>query len=475
MKDRIQQNLLHLFINWADEKAQQINPLPLSGSSRQYYRITSENTTAIGVYNNDSKENRAFLSFSRDFKKAGLPVPEIHAENNSENIYLVEDLGDTTLYSYLTKNRTGNALTPKLIDIYKNVISYLPKFQFANSPKPDFSVCYPRVAFDRQSILWDLNYFKYYFLKLADIPFDEQELENDFNSFIEFLLTSDYEYFMYRDFQSRNIMLVNDQPYFIDYQGGRKGALQYDLASLLYDGKADLPNSVRDELLVYYIAELKNYIDFDETRFIEHFYGFVLIRIMQAMGAYGYRGFFQGKTHFLLSIPYALRNIENMLQRIKLPVKIPVLLQMLDRITKNEGLQKIGQKPDRLTIDVCSFSYRKGLPADYSGNGGGFIFDCRALHNPGRYEPYKKLTGRDKAVIDFLEEKSKVKKFLSRIFELIDNSVESYIERKYTNLMIAFGCTGGQHRSVYSAEHLAKHLEEKYPQISVNLVHRELS
>jgi hypothetical protein len=321
--------------------------------------------------------------------------------------------------------------------------------------------------------MWDLNYFKYYFLKLSKIPFDEQKLEDDFEKFTRFLLSTDRDYFLYRDFQSRNVMLVDGIPYFIDYQGGRKGALQYDIASLLYDAKADIPQEVRDHLLETYMSTLNSMIDFDRQSFLEFYYGYVFIRIMQALGAYGFRGFYERKSHFLKSVPYAIRNLEILLHNVKLPVEIPALTDAWSRLIRSTYLRQLGDADLGLIVRIQSFSYKRGIPWDEKGHGGGFVFDCRALPNPGRYPEYVNSTGSDKDVIDFLKKEEDVSHFLTHVFEIIDQAVLSYQKRNFTDLMIAFGCTGGQHRSVYCSNQLSKYIKEKH-NIDVEVRHREL-
>ncbi|MFH1319301.1 MAG: RNase adapter RapZ [Bacteroidota bacterium] len=469
------QDLIKIFENRTGEKVVNISPLPQSGSYRKYYRITGKNKKAIGVFNDDKKENIAFLSFTKHFLEQGLSVPEIYAEDPENNIYLIQDLGDITLFSYIVENRKQAQFTDELIDIYKRVIEELIKFQVPAGEKIDYSVCYPRASFDQQSMLWDMSYFKYYFLKLAQIPFDEQNLEDDFHCFSDYLLQADRNYFLYRDFQSRNVMLYNNMPYFIDYQGGRKGALQYDLASLLFDAKADIPQEVRTELLEHYINSINNITSINRTEFIEFFYGYVIIRIMQALGAYGFRGFYEKKEHFLKSIPYAIKNIEWILDSVSLPIELPTLMGVLKQITISDRLKKfdVGKYTESaFKISINSFSYRTGIPEDKSGNGGGFVFDCRANDNPGRYEQYQHLTGKDTEVIEFFSNNDEIGEFLNNIYLLVDQSVEKYKERNFTDLMVNFGCTGGQHRSVYCAEMLAWHLKGKY-NIDIVLRHTE--
>ncbi|MCF6356280.1 MAG: phosphotransferase [Draconibacterium sp.] len=464
--------IIELFENHFNEKVETFEMLPPSGSYRQYCRMQNNNRSVIGAVNTDVKENTAFLSFSNHFKTNGLPVPDVFAVSSDLKKYLQEDLGDTTLFRFLSTTREKEGFSENIVSEYKKVLKVLPKIQVIAGKDIDYSVCYPRAAFDKQSMMWDLNYFKYYFLKLAKIHFDEQALEDDFQLFSNFLLSANSGFFLYRDFQSRNVMLKDGDVYFIDYQGGRQGALQYDLASLLYDGKADIPQSVRTQLFNFYLNELKKYMTVDEEKFTVFFKGFVLIRIMQAMGAYGFRGFYEKKEHFLKSIPYALKNLEFILKDIKLPVKMPELLSVFQQLINSDVLKEIGQVKSNLTVTVTSFSYKKGIPDDPSGNGGGHVFDCRAINNPGRYAEYKELTGKDLAVQEFLEQKSEIGLFLNSVKALVNQSVKNYLERDFSHLSVSFGCTGGQHRSVYSAEKIAKHLENNFP-VNVVLVHRE--
>jgi hypothetical protein len=322
----------------------------------------------------------------------------------------------------------------------------------------NYKVCYPRSSFDRQSIAWDLNYFKYYFLRLAGVPFNEQALELDFSRLTKLLLAAPHDYFLYRDFQSRNVMLRDGNPWFLDYQGGRKGALHYDIASLLYDGKADLPPALRQQLLEHYLDSLAGYIDLDRDAFMEHYYAYVYVRILQALGAYGFRGFYERKAHFLQSVPYALKNLRWLAHNVRLPVALPSLLDALQAMQASEKLRSLSAPAPGLTVRVFSFSFHNGIPADESGNGGGFVFDGRSLPNPGREEKYRQLTGKDEPVIEYLDHQPGVHEFLDHAFSLVDSSVANYRQRGFSNLIVSFGCTGGQHRSVYLAEHLAEHL-----------------
>jgi aminoglycoside/choline kinase family phosphotransferase len=439
-----------------------VAPLKGDGSSRRLWRLAAGPKTAIGVSNSDRQENTAFLEFSKHFRGAGLPVPEIYSEQLDRGFYLEEDLGDVTLFDFLSKRRGPGGVDPGVREVYKKVVSELPKFQLVAGRTLDYRFCYPRASFDRQSMMWDLNYFKYYFLRLAQIPFDEQALEDDFKKFADYLLGADRDYFLYRDFQSRNVMVRDGAPWFIDYQGGRRGALQYDVASLLYDAKADLPAEFREQLLGTYLDAASSYGTIDRKRFLDFYPGYVYIRIMQALGAYGLRGFYERKSHFLQSIPYAIRNIEQLQRTTELPVKLPALEEVFRRLVASSKLRQFGGVDLKLTVRVHSFSYKEGMPADDRGHGGGYVFDCRALPNPGRHEKYAKLTGRDVPVIEFLQKEPAVGEFLGHVFALIDQTVENYSKRNFTSLLVGFGCTGGQHRSVYCAERLAAHIRDKF-------------
>jgi len=465
-----------LFDRWCGENVISINKMPVSGSPREYYRIKGSESTVIGAINLDREENVAFIEFSRHFHSLGLAVPEIYLVDLDRHAYLQEDLGDITLFDYLFKVRDNGNFPAELKELYKLVLTELQKFQITGSKNLDYSFCYPRSSFDRQSMQWDLSYFKYYFLKLAGVPFNEQMLEDDYNTLIEYLLAQDSEYFLYRDFQSRNVMLRDGKPCFIDYQGGRKGALQYDVASLLYDSKADIPPLIREELLEYYIQSLDQYPSVDKEGFRESYYAFVLIRIMQAMGAYGFRGFYEKKTHFLQSIPYALNQLKWILDNVNLSIEIPSLVKVFENLLKAPRLKRFREKEGRkstLTVHINSFSYKHGIPDDPSGHGGGYVFDSRVITNPGKQEQYRRLTGKDKPVIDFLNQQSDVNEFLSNAFSMVDMSVDKYEERNFSHLMVSFGCTGGQHRSVYCAERLAEHLRESQS-VQITLWHREL-
>ncbi|MCC5927970.1 MAG: phosphotransferase [Cyclobacteriaceae bacterium] len=476
-KDQFLLKISDMFEKWSGSSVQHMHKLPQSGSYREYYRISGPQSSAMGVINEDVKENIAFINFSKHFKSQGIAVPEIYYVSDDKVCYLIEDLGDLTLFAFIQQQRKDAEMPEEVINLYKKIVQILPRLQIIAGKGLNYDDCYPRAAFDKQSMMWDLNYFKYYFLKLAKISFDEQLLEDDFQTFSNFLLGEKSDYFLYRDFQSRNIMIKNGELYFIDYQGGRKGALQYDLASLLNDSKANIPEKMKEEMLEHYLDALEKLQPVDRKSFRQYYKGFVLIRLMQAMGAYGFRGFYERKTHFLQSIPFAMKQLLYLLDDLDLPVKVPHLIAVLNQLIDSPELKRYGkvfknQVP--LTVTIHSFSYKIGLPRDESGNGGGFIFDCRCLHNPGRYEAYKILTGKDPEVVEFLKKEKEVETFLQNAFQMVDQSVERYLERRFLHLQVNFGCTGGQHRSVFCAEKLKEHLQQRFQQqLIIRIIHRE--
>ncbi|HKM47761.1 MAG TPA: RNase adapter RapZ [Terriglobales bacterium] len=468
--------LKRLFERHFQTAVERVQPLQeqLGGSGRKIVRLSSEKLSAIGILYDVREENVAFLEFSRHFRQHGLPVPEIYAEDLNQGAYLEEDLGDTTLFEFLSEHRDGATIAPEAVAAYRKVVAVLPRFQVEAGRDLNYKVCYPRASFDRQSIAWDLNYFKYYFLRLAGISFSEQALEHDFSRLTKFLLSASRDYFLYRDFQSRNVMLCDAGPFFLDYQGGRKGALQYDIASLLYDAKADLPPDLRQQLLDHYLDSLASFLDLDRSEFMQYYYAYVYVRIMQALGAYGFRGFYERKVHFLQSVPYALRNLRWLLHNAELAIALPTLMEAFKTMVASDKLQGLtsASQPEKLTVRVISFSFHRGLPQDDTGNGGGFVFDGRSLPNPGREERFKTLTGKDAPVIEYLNQQESVHQFLASAKSLVDASVSDYQRRGFKHLMVSFGCTGGQHRSVYLAEQLAKHLRDR-DEVQVVVRHRE--
>lgn len=464
----ITDELQKLYQAYTGSLAKEIIELPSSGSNRRYFRMIGEKNV-IGACGTSISENRAFIYIDSYFKKFELPVPQVYNSSESKIYYLQEDLGDTLLFNAIEKGRKTSVFSEEEKVLLHKTIKLLPSFQFSGMQGMDFSYCYPQPEFNKRSILWDLNYFKYCFLKATGLDFQEDRLEDDFQKMSEILLTSSSNTFMYRDFQSRNVMIKDGEPYFIDFQGGRKGPFYYDIASFLWQAKAKFPDSLRHELLQEYITALKKYITINEEDFYNQLYHFVLFRTLQVLGAYGFRGYFEKKPHFIQSVPYAIENLRELLKEGY--AEYPYLCTVLRKLT--EMKQFTDQlKKHQLTVKVMSFAYKKGIPEDSTGNGGGYVFDCRAINNPGKYDRYKPYSGLDEPVIHFLEEDGEIITFLNSVDALVDASVKRYIERGFSDLSVCFGCTGGQHRSVYSAQHLAEHLHTKFG-IRVELVHRE--
>ncbi|MCU0370253.1 MAG: phosphotransferase [Bacteroidales bacterium] len=461
-----------LFKQWSGYYPETIRAIPPSGSDRRYFHMEYKNKSAVGAWNPVKEENTAFLHFTKHFYENGCPVAAIYASDTEHDVYLVEDLGNTTLFSLLEAKDAGVLSPTELERYYRESLKHLVRFQVVAGKTLDYNICYPYAAFDNRSMKWDLNYFKYYFLKLH-VPFHEGRLENDFETLVGLLNQADHGFFMYRDFQSRNIMIKDGSLYFIDYQGGRRGPLQYDVASLLFQVKAELPYNLREKLLDYYISELSSIIPVDRGAFKKYYYGFVLIRLLQVLGAYGFRGLIEKKPHFLASIPFALKNLRWWLDQADIGISMPELIPALRSLTELKQYQPVESvgNEGKLTVFLKSFSYRQGIPFDNSANGGGFVFDCRALPNPGREERYRAFNGKDQVVIDYLSEEPAVISFLDQTEKIVSLSVDNYLGRGFTRLSVNFGCTGGQHRSVYCTEVLAERLRRKYPQIAVEVKH----
>ena len=461
-----------LFVEWCGMKANVITPLPVAGSHRRYWRLAAGTNSVIGAWNPVPEENEAFFHFTDHFHKNGLHVPELYKIDPGREVYLLEDLGDNSLFSLIEHTSDDGKISGEVIELYRKSLSELILFQVTAGKGIDYRYCYPNERFDKRSIMWDLNYFKYYFLKLH-ISFHEGRLETDFEQLADYLLQAGSDYFMFRDFQARNIFIKNNKPYFIDYQGGRKGPLQYDVASLLFQVKADLPFELRTQLLEHYLDELSLIIPFDRKEFERYYNGFVLLRLLQVLGAYGFRGLIEKKPHFLASIPYALKNLDWWLNHINFPLEMPELRNALKILARIDKYKHHSQKTEneKLTVTIKSFSYKKGYPEDDSGNGGGFVFDCRALPNPGREEKYRAYNGKDQIIIDYLKDKPEVLDFLENAEKIISSSVENYLERGFKDLSVNFGCTGGQHRSVYCTETMAKRLSQKYSNVEFKVEH----
>lgn len=483
-----------LYRTWCGEEPNHVERLAGAGSNREYYRLSAPvgstmPATVIGCVGTSREENHAFITLARHFAEKSLPVPEILTVSDDELRYLQTDLGSVSLFDALQKGR-AEGYSDDDARLLEETIRLLPRLQIVGAEGLDWSVCYPQPSFDEQNVMFDLNYFKYCFLKPSGLDFHELKLEADFRRMAADLTASEATGFMYRDFQARNVMLYPSPgtkespslhlhssltslstPYFIDFQGGRRGPLEYDLASFLWQASAHYPDTLRQHLIDVYFDELQKYAKAPEREeFDRRLRLFVLFRTLQVLGAYGYRGYFERKKHFIDSIPPAIDNLRH-----HLSTDYPYLHDVLQQLVALPKFQKPvsdDSNDGKLVVRVFSFSYKKGIPEDESGNGGGYVFDCRSTHNPGRYEPYKKLTGLDEPVIRFLEDDGEITTFLESVYKLADTHVERYLERGFTSLMFSFGCTGGQHRSVYSAQHLAEHLHQKYG-IEVRLCHRE--
>jgi aminoglycoside/choline kinase family phosphotransferase len=474
--EEIISNIKELFEASVGIKVKSIEKIPQSGSDRIYFRVFTDDLTYVATYGKNTRENDTFIYFTRHFRSCGSPVPEILAVKDDKTVYIQEDLGNISLLNKLDELGYSN----EVYALFQSSLRQLAHLQIKGDQGLDYNRCITSHEFGRQAIMSDLLYFKYYFLDTLQIPYDKEKLLAEFDQLSAFLTDTDHKYFMFRDFQSRNIMIRDGQIYYIDYQGGMKGALQYDVASMLWQARAELPEEWKNKLLEYYIdcAEEKLETTVDRPRFISQYNGYVLIRLLQVLGAYGFRGLFERKAHFLTSIPLALNNLNTFLGNKSSGIELPEFDRLLNMIIADDVVNRFkpvqADEKTPLVVSINSFSYKKGIPADISGNGGGFVFDCRGLLNPGRYDEYKKLTGRDKSVQDFLEQRTKMADFLNSIFTIVDISVEDYIKRGFSNLQVSFGCTGGQHRSVFAADSLARHLKNKFKvKIEVNHVEQD--
>lgn len=470
--EQIVKGLEDLFFSFCKQQADRIEKLPQSGSDRIYFRIYLNDNTYIGTHNLNVKENNTFISFSRHFKVNNLPVPEIYAVNEDHTIYIQEDLGTISLIDKLETNGHGDYA----YSLFQKSLQQLARIQILGHDGLDYNWCLTAKEFGKQAIMSDLLYFKYYFLDTLRMPYDKQAMLDDFEALSSYLTQTELKYFMFRDFQSRNIIVNNEEVAFIDYQGGMQGALQYDVASLLWQARAGLTEEWKSSLLEYYISQVEELLGkrIDKATFNSQYDGYVLIRLLQVLGAYGFRGLFERKAHFLASLPLALRNMKDFVENMRIGVEVPEFHRMLKIAVSDEIIQRFetiqANENTPLVVKINSFSYKKGIPQDSTSNGGGFVFDCRGILNPGRFDQYKTLSGKDKQVIDFLEQQTKMGDFLNSVFDLVDISVEDYLRRDFDSLMINFGCTGGQHRSVYAAEQTARHLRNKF-KVKVELNH----
>ncbi len=442
-----------------------LESLRQAGSNRQYFRFAHHDKTYVLTYNPHNKpENNAFVEFTRHFSAKGLHVPSIVYVDEALGFYVQTDLGDDSLYDHIQRE----GFSESVLGLFKKTCDSLARFQVKGGADLDYSNCIATRSFDKQAIYSDLLYFLYYFVRALDLPYDKNLLLNDFEMLSNYLMQEENQFFMHRDCQSRNVMVRDGETYFIDYQGGMQGALQYDIASLLWQARAQMPYAWREELVGYYFDQVNLQLEGRLRRedFMDNYDGFVLIRMLQTLGAYGFRGLFERKPHFLASIPYALKNLKWFLENKQIPLRLPALQKVLQAIVSEEIMTRfepvLAGVDAKLVVHINSFSYKKEIPQDEHGNGGGYVFDCRGILNPGRIEQYKTQTGRDKEVQEFLMHKTSMPSFLQHVFGLVDISVEDYLKRDFAGLTVSFGCTGGQHRSVFAADRLASHLAEKY-------------
>lgn len=482
------QRIINLYRQTFGAEPSNIEKLPASGSNRQYFRLTApaccdsvvtpSTGTIIGCIGTNTAENASFYALAEAFAARHLPVPAVYAMSDDQTCYLQQDLGSTSLFDFIRKGReAGGQYDDMERAMLHTVMADLPSLQMEAASEAIYQHCYPQPYFDERTVRFDLNYFKYNYLKLTGIDFNEMELEDEFDRLCHELLSVEEQGFMYRDFQARNVMLYEGRPYYIDFQGGRRGPIYYDVASFLWQASARYPDQLRQELIDTYLSSLQEYVSIDRETFMQRLHLFVLFRTLQVLGAYGFRGLWERKPHFLQSIPAALENLTAILASLSAE-PFPYLSHLATKLSRPlpsplEGSGgPLGFAP--LTVRIFSFSYKSplGIPKDESGNGGGYVFDCRSTNNPGRYAEYKQLTGLDQAVIDFLERDGEILTFLESVYKLADFHVQRYLDRGFTSLMFSFGCTGGQHRSVYSAQHLAEHLHRKFG-IHVVVCHRE--
>ncbi|MBL7741418.1 MAG: phosphotransferase [Chitinophagaceae bacterium] len=462
-----------LYLSWKGVEPVSVDVIPISGSERRYFRVLGKDHTVIGTYGANVKENESFIYFSENFYKKELAVPEIYAVSKDRMYYLQQDFGDISLLNHLEKD----GFTQPVYDLFKKSLEELATLQVKGDSGLDYKKCLTNKEFGKEAIMADLLYFKYYFLDALRKPYDKQKLIKDFEALSNYLTHTEYKYFMFRDFQSRNILVKDDSSvHFIDYQGGMKGAPQYDVASMLWQARANLPDEWKEKLLDDYMHTFEALIDgpLDKIIFRSQYNGYVLIRLLQVLGAYGFRGLFERKAQFLTAIPLGLRNLKEFFTHQSLGIAVPEFRKVLDICVSDDIIRQFtptqATEQTPLVVKICSFSYRKGQPQDETSNGGGFVFDCRGILNPGRVEEYKTQHGRDKPVKDFLEQQTQMLSYLNSVFDIVDMTVEDYIKRGFESLMVSFGCTGGQHRSVYAADAMARHLRNKF-KVKIELRH----
>ena len=486
-KSNTMEQLIRLYKKWSGSVPKKVERLPKSGSNREYVRMYGEDgRSVIGVIGPSCAENRCFVYLSNHFKEKSLPVPDIYAFSEDEHYYIQRDLGTKSLYDALKDARVNNYnYGEREVELMSRALRLLAHVQVEGAKDIDYSKCLEPVLFNEEAAMFDLNYFKYCFLRTADLGFDEVRYQADMVRLAKDLVacSEGLNTFRYCDFQARNILLdEHDNPYLIDFQDGQRGPAHYDVASFLWQASAHYPQTLREQLISVYIEELSKLMSFDEQQFREQLQLFVLFRIQQVLGTYGLRGYFERKKYFIDSIPAAIQNLRRVLldggcaayPYMESVLKCLVELPQFNETAADYGAPTLSKYDDEgpLVVYVYSFSYQKGVPEDPTVHAGGYVFDCRSIHNPGRYEPYKTLNGLDKSVVKFLEDDGEAQIYLDSVYKLADAHIQRYLQRGWAHLMFAFGCTGGQHRSVYCAQHLAEYISQQYG-VEVHLIHRE--
>ncbi len=461
-----------LFEEHFGQLPEKVELMPVSGSDRRYYRLKSTQYSVIGTFNANTAENNTYFYFTQLFQKHEINIPEIYKISKDKKYYLQQDLGTVSLFDQLMKE----GLTEDVRHNYHKALEQLTRVQWIAGRDANFDQCFATRQFDEKAIMADLFYFKYYFADLQKIHYNKSLLMEEMELLSKELGRVQPQMLMYRDFQSRNIMLYEGKAFLIDFQGAMQGPAQYDLASLLWQAKAQLPQAWKEDLLNKYIAAMNALpiARMDEIHFRKGYAQFVLLRLLQVLGAYGFRGLLERKPHFISSIAPALKNLEIFLEQYPQIPAYPELRSLLERLSSRE-MQELYRQPERhkdskLQVTINSFSYKNGIPKDKTSHGGGFVFDCRGILNPGRYAAYKHLTGRDAAVQDFLKQETKMPDFLNHVYGMVSVNIEDYLSRGFEHLSISFGCTGGQHRSVFAAEQLAAHLNNRY-NVPVTICH----
>lgn len=460
------------YLKWRGTAPGIITRLPQSGSDRVYFRLLYGDEHVIGAYNPSREENDAFVGFSNHFRSKGLPVPEIYVYYPDERVYFLEDLGDSNLFTWLAQRSDEERFNQETEALFLTVASDLVRIQTEGIKGLDLSLCYPHRSFDRQSMVWDLNYYKYMFLKLIGAPFNEIKLERDFEALTRFLLDAGQEYFLFRDFQTANIMIRDGKPWYIDYQGGRLGAPQYDIASLVYDAKAYIPSGIREKTLERHLDLFAAATGKPRESLAKYSGAFTLIRLMQALGAFGFRGLHENKPTFSESIVPAVELMNDLLWGGKLHIDLPELTKASESVPLQRKYRILSHYQELVKINIESFSYVRGRSVNYD-TGSGFVFDCRGLRNPVLESDLRERTGLDPEVAEFFGNDDEAVAFAGDCSNIIRNTLPMMRRKGILEIHAAFGCVGGQHRSVWCAARVASMLSAM-PGVTVTVNHTGL-